>query len=250
MEIIKAITVKNLTKSYINKSKKTKVLHGIDFEFEKGLMTAVMGPSGSGKSTFLQCVAGLDKVSGGNVFIGETDITKLSEKELNIIRREKIGFIFQTYNLMSMLTVYDNVVLPLKLAKRKTAKNEIMTILAKVGLHEFVNRYPSQLSGGQQQRVAIARTLATKPDVLFADEPTGALDTSTGKQILSLLRQIVNESKQTIIIVTHDLAVASIADQVVFLIDGQIKNVLKNPTIETIALKTSKWENDNLQCLS
>ncbi|MCL2255580.1 MAG: ABC transporter ATP-binding protein [Firmicutes bacterium] len=237
-----SIKIENLRKSYQTKEKDVEVLHGIDFEFQQGKMTAVMGPSGSGKSTLLQCVAGLDKPTSGAVFHKDIDITKLKEKELNIVRREKIGFIFQVYNLLPMLTVYENVILPLQLAKRRFKKKDILEILRKVGLYDYKGRYPSQLSGGQQQRVAIARTLATKPDVLFADEPTGALDTSTSKQILSLLRSTVDEYQQTVIMVTHDPVAACVADQVVFLVDGKIINVLEKPSVEQIGAVINGWE--------
>lgn len=236
------IRVENLKKSFINKSKIVDVLHGVTFEFPQGKMTAVMGPSGSGKSTFLQCIAGLDKPTSGLVFLKNTNITAMNEKQSNKIRREQIGFVFQSYNLLPMLTVYENIVLPLKLANRAVNKKEVMQIIEQIGLGKLHKRYPAQLSGGQQQRVAIARTLATKPDIVFADEPTGALDTATGRQILLLLREIVDKHNQTVIMVTHDPAVASFADQVIFLVDGKICNVLQNPSVNEIASEVNKWE--------
>jgi len=238
-----AIKVQGITKVFANKDRVVEVLFGLNYEFEAGKMTAIMGPSGSGKSTLLQCMAGLDKPTSGSVFLKDTDITTLDTKGLDEIRKERIGFIFQAYSLLPMLTVYKNVVLPLQLAKKPVKKAEIMEILKLVGLEGLHNRYPSQLSGGQQQRVAVARTLASKPDVLFADEPTGALDSNTSKQILSLLRRTVDEYKQTVVIVTHDPSAAAKADQAVFLKDGKIVGTLQKPTFEAITAKITEWEN-------
>jgi putative ABC transport system ATP-binding protein len=238
-----AIKVQGLTKVFANKDRAVEVLFGLDYEFETGKMTAIMGPSGSGKSTLLQCMAGLDSPTSGSVFLKDTDITTLDTRGLDAIRRERVGFIFQAYSLLPMLTVYKNVVLPLQLAKKQIKKTEIMSILELVGLEGLNNRYPSQLSGGQQQRVAVARTLASKPDVLFADEPTGALDSKTSRQILSLLRKTVDEYKQTVVMVTHDPSAAAKADQVVFLIDGKIIGTLQKPTFEAITAKITEWEN-------
>ena len=237
-----ALKIENLKKSFNNAGNTVEVLHGISYEFAKGKLTAVMGPSGSGKSTFLLLSSGLDKPTSGKVFLEETEITALNAKQLDIVRRERTGFIFQSYNLLPMLSVYDNIVLPLQLAKKNIDKNDILNIIKKVGLSGLEKRYPSQLSGGQQQRVAIARTLAQKPTVLFADEPTGALDSATSKQTLSLLKECVTEVGQTIIMVTHDPAVAAIADEVVFLVDGQIHSNILNPTMSQIAQTLSAWE--------
>ena len=240
-----AIKVQGLTKVFANKDRTVEVLFGLNYEFEAGKMTAVMGPSGSGKSTLLQCMAGLDIPTSGSVFFKDTDITTLDTKGLDVIRRERIGFIFQAYSLLPMLTVYKNVVLPLQLAKKPINKAEIMNILKLVGLEGLDKRYPSQLSGGQQQRVAIARALVSEPDVLFADEPTGALDSNTSRQILSLLRRTVDEYKQTVVMVTHDPSAAARADQVVFLIDGKITGALQKPAFEEITAKITEWETMN-----
>jgi len=237
-----ALKTQNLKKSFTNADKTAEVLFGIDFEFSRGKLTAVMGPSGSGKSTFLMLVAGLDKPTDGKVFIEDIEITALNNKQLDQVRREKTGFIFQSYNLLPMLSVYDNVVLPLQLAKKNIEKTAILDIIEKVGLKGLEKRFPSQLSGGQQQRVAIARTLAQKPTVLFADEPTGALDSVTSRQILTLLKDCVKQTNQTIIMVTHDPSVAAIADEVVFLVDGQISGTIKNPTLQQITQTISSWE--------
>ncbi|MDR1138771.1 MAG: ABC transporter ATP-binding protein [Clostridiales bacterium] len=236
-----AIVVQNITKEYGNRRQLVRVLHGISFEFAKAKMTAVMGPSGSGKSTLLHCVAGLDRPTTGTVTIGNTDITQLKTKELDALRRDRIGFIFQVYNLMPMLTVYENVVLPLQLSKKSIDKDTVLPILHQVGLADHIRKYPSQLSGGQQQRVAIARTLVARPDVLFADEPTGALDTHTGQSILELLRSTVDKDGQTVIMVTHDPRAACFADQVVFLVDGKIYDTLCNPTLERVTAEIANW---------
>jgi len=201
-----------------------------------------MGPSGSGKSTLLQCAAGLERPDSGEVSIGGTRLRGLSETALTKLRRQRIGFVFQSFNLMPSLTAAQNVELPLRLAGRKPEPSAIAAALAAVRLADRARHRPGELSGGQQQRVAIARALAARPQVLFADEPTGALDTGTSRDVLRLLRTLVAEQGQTIIMVTHDPIAAADADRVVFLADGRIAGALDQPTAETVAARMTRLE--------
>jgi putative ABC transport system ATP-binding protein len=194
-----------------------------------------MGPSGSGKSTFLNCAAGLDRPTSGRVMLGDTELSGRSETELTELRRDRIGFVFQAYNLLGALTVADNVTLPVRLAGRPVDPGQLASVLAAVGLAEHHDRRPSQLSGGQQQRVAIARALINRPDLVCADEPTGALDSRSGRQVLALLRNIVDDLGQTVLMVTHDPVSAAQADTVVFLADGRLAGELTRPSAERIA---------------
>jgi putative ABC transport system ATP-binding protein len=201
-------------------------LDSLTMGFAYGTFTAVMGPSGSGKSTLLHCAAGLDRPDEGRVVVAGTDLGRLSETALTRLRRERIGFVFQSFNLVSALSASQNVALPLRLAGRRPAEAAIRTALAEVGLAERGSHRPSELSGGEQQRVAIARALVTRPDVLFADEPTGALDTRTSREVLGLFRQAVDQHQQTLIMVTHDPVAAAYADRVLFLSDGALVDEL------------------------
>jgi putative ABC transport system ATP-binding protein len=201
-----------------------------------------MGPSGSGKSTLLQCAAGLERPDSGEVSIDGTRLRGLGETALTVLRRERIGFVFQSFNLMPSLTAAQNVELPLRLAGRKPEPRVIEAALATVGLADRARHRPSELSGGQQQRVAIARALVTRPRVLFADEPTGALDTGTSREVLRLLRTLVAEQGQTIIMVTHDPVAAACADRAVFLADGRIAGTLDHPTAEAVAARMTRLE--------
>jgi putative ABC transport system ATP-binding protein len=194
-----------------------------------------MGPSGSGKSTFLHCAAGLDKPTSGRVWLGDAELSEMNETQLTVLRRERIGFVFQAYNLLTTLTVQQNITLPLRLAGKRVDKALLSEVVRAVGLSDRLNRLPSELSGGQQQRVAIARALVTRPDAVFADEPTGALDTKTARQVLGLLRHVVTNMGQTVLMVTHDPIAASYADSVVFLADGQFAGEMHRPTPEAIA---------------
>ena len=239
---VDAIRLVSVSKSYGTKAGAVPALREVSLGFPRGAMTALMGPSGSGKSTLLQCAAGLDRPTSGEVFLGSTDLTGLGERDLDRVRRGRIGFVFQAYNLLPMLNVYQNLALPLRLAGRKPNRSEIVQVLRQVGLHGLARRLPTELSGGQQQRVAIARSLITQPEVLFADEPTGALDTTTGRQILGLLRAAVDQHGQSVVLVTHDLAAAAWADRVVFLVDGQVRGHLEHPTAEQIAVQLGRWE--------
>ncbi|GAB3798568.1 ABC transporter ATP-binding protein [Micromonospora zhanjiangensis] len=210
-------------------------LDGVTVDFPVGTFTAVMGPSGSGKSTLLQCAAGLDRPTSGRVAVGGIELTGLSETRLTLLRRDRIGFVFQSFNLMPSLTAAQNVALPMRLARRRPDRSLIDRALADVGLADRAEHRPGQLSGGQQQRVAIARALATRPAVLFADEPTGALDTATGHDVLRILRDLVDQRRQTIVMVTHDPVAASFADRVLFLADGRLTSELTAPTAESVA---------------
>ncbi|MDG6101980.1 ABC transporter ATP-binding protein [Dactylosporangium aurantiacum] len=209
-------------------------LGGVSVELEKGRFTAIMGPSGSGKSTLMHCLAGLDAVTRGEVFIGDTQITGLSDRGLTNLRRTKVGFIFQQFNLLPTLTAEENILLPLSIAGRKPDAAWYDTVIDTVGLRDRLKHRPSQLSGGQQQRVACARALVSRPEVIFADEPTGNLDSRSGAEVLSFLRNSVRDFGQTIVMVTHDPNAASYADRVVFLADGHIVDDLYAPTADAV----------------
>ncbi|WP_433797208.1 ABC transporter ATP-binding protein [Actinoplanes sp. CA-252034] len=217
-------------------------LHDLSLSFAEGTFTAVMGPSGSGKSTLLQCAAGLDRPTSGTVLLGDTDLTALDERRLTLLRRDRIGFVFQSFNLLPTLTAEQNVALPLRLAGRRPARGEVRDVLARVGLGDRARHRPAELSGGQQQRVAIARALITRPQVLFGDEPTGALDSATGREVLRMLRGLVDDGGQTIVMVTHDPVAAAHADRVVFLADGHLHGTLDSPSAETVAARMTGME--------
>ncbi|MBZ6229730.1 ABC transporter ATP-binding protein [Streptomyces olivaceus] len=212
-------------------------LAGIDLALPRGSFTAVMGPSGSGKSTFLQCAAGLDRPSAGSVRLGGTEITGMKENELTELRRSRLGFVFQSFNLLPSLTVEQNVLLPMRLAGQRQDHRRAAEVLAQVGLADKARRRPGELSGGQQQRVAVARALVTAPDVVFADEPTGALDTGTAAEVLGLLRHAVDTLGATVVMVTHDPAAAAWADRVLFLADGAFAGHLERGPAERIAAR-------------
>ena len=212
-------------------------LDDVSLDLPAGSFTAIMGPSGSGKSTFLHCAAGLDRPTSGAVWLGDTDLTRLRERQLTAVRRDRLGFVFQAYNLMSALTVDQNLTLPARLAGRAVDQAWLDRIVDAIGLSGLLDRRPSQLSGGQQQRAAIARALVLRPAVVFADEPTGALDSRTARQVLALLRQIVDDTGQTVVMVTHDPIAASFADRVVFLADGRLAGAMADPTPATVAAR-------------
>ncbi|MCF2526785.1 ABC transporter ATP-binding protein [Yinghuangia soli] len=230
-----AIALRGVTKVYGRGDEAVHALRGVDLAIRPGSFTAVMGPSGSGKSTFLHCAAGLDRPTGGQVFLAGTDIAGLSETKLTELRRTRVGFVFQAFNLVGSLTAEQNVTLPLRLAGTRPDKKWVREVLGRVGLAQRAGHRPAQLSGGQQQRVAIARALVTRPDVLFADEPTGALDTKTGREVLGLLREVVDTFGHTVVMVTHDPVAASYADRVLFLADGRLVDTLENPSAEAVA---------------
>jgi putative ABC transport system ATP-binding protein len=232
-----------VTKVYGEGGQSVKALDGIFLDFSQGTFTAIMGPSGSGKSTLLHCASGLDSVTEGQVVVAGTEVGRLPEHARTLLRRKHIGFVFQAFNLVTSLTAAQNVELPLRLAGRRPERRAVVEALAEVGLADRAHHRPSELSGGQQQRVAIARALITKPDVVFADEPTGALDTGTSKEVLDLLRRMVVHYGQTIVAVTHDPMVASHADRVVFLKDGRVVDELKQASpAETIAARMARLE--------
>ncbi|HEY4018213.1 MAG TPA: ABC transporter ATP-binding protein [Pseudonocardiaceae bacterium] len=229
------VRLHDVVKIYGNQRNGVRALDGVTIGFRQGSFTAVMGPSGSGKSTFLHCAAGLDRPSSGSVLLDGQDLTGLSERKLTELRRERIGFVFQSFNLLPALTVLENVTLPLRLAGRRPKRLAVFDVLARVGLDGKLNRRPGELSGGQQQRVAIARALITRPAVVFGDEPTGALDTGTSREVLSLLRETVRQAGLTVVMVTHDPVAAAYADRVVFLADGRFVDELEAPTVAAVA---------------
>jgi putative ABC transport system ATP-binding protein len=215
-------------------------LDAVSISLSPGTFTAIMGPSGSGKSTFLQCAAGLDRPTSGSVRLGETELSSMRERELTEVRRSRVGFVFQAYNLVPSLTVRQNIELPLLLGAGATDTGWLAHVVETVGLADRLNSRPSELSGGQQQRVAIARALITRPDAVFADEPTGALDTRTARQVLGLLRSVVDTTRQTVLMVTHDPLAASFADRVVFLADGRLAGALEAPTPSVVAERMTR----------
>jgi putative ABC transport system ATP-binding protein len=207
-----------------------RALDGVTVEFEAGRFTAIMGPSGSGKSTLMHCLAGLDRLTSGRMYIGDVDLTTLTEKRLTLLRREQIGFVFQSFNLIPTLTSLENITLPKALAGERPDGDWLDTVIQTVGLQDRLTHKPSELSGGQQQRVAIARTLASRPRIVFADEPTGNLDSRASGEILRFMRQAVEDFEQTIVIVTHDPVAAAHADRVIFLADGRVESEMREPT--------------------
>jgi putative ABC transport system ATP-binding protein len=225
-----AVLAAGLARRYGEGSTAVEALGGVTLEIETGRMTAIMGPSGSGKSTLMHLLAGLDTPTEGSVHVDGVDITKLSEKKLTLLRRETIGFVFQFFNLLPMLTAEENITLPLAIAGRKPDPAWLEELLETVGVGDRRNHRPAELSGGQQQRVAVARALVTRPKVLFADEPTGNLDSSSSKEVLALLRRAVDEWGQTIVMVTHDAGAAAMADRILFIADGRIVRDLEEST--------------------
>ncbi|MEU6540214.1 ABC transporter ATP-binding protein [Streptomyces sp. NPDC047000] len=232
-----AVELRGVRRQYGRGAGVVHALAGIDLALPRGTFTAVMGPSGSGKSTFLQCAAGLDRPSAGYVRLGGTEITGMHENELAELRRSRLGFVFQAFNLLPSLTVEENVLLPMRLAGQRPDRRRAAAVLARVGLADRARSRPDELSGGQQQRVTIARALVTAPDVIFADEPTGALDTGTAAEVLGLLRQAVDGLGATVVMVTHDPAAAIWADRVLFLADGVLAGSLDDSSAEHIAAR-------------
>jgi putative ABC transport system ATP-binding protein len=229
-----AAAVVDAVKSYGAGEAEVRALDGVSVAFEQGRFTAIMGPSGSGKSTLLHCLAGLDTLTSGDVRLGEQSLVGLAEKKLTLLRRDRMGFVFQAFNLLPTLTAQENIRLPLDLAGRKADEEWFAAVVRAVGLADRLDHTPAQLSGGQQQRVAAARALVTRPEIVFADEPTGALDSRSGADLLAFLRRAVDEFGQTIVMVTHDPVAAAHADRVVFLADGRIVDELQAPTTEAV----------------
>jgi putative ABC transport system ATP-binding protein len=237
-----ALALLDVSRSYGRGAGKVTALDHVTLETPAHTWTAVMGPSGSGKSTLLHCAAGLERVDSGQVWLAGRDITRASEQTLTAMRRSEIGFVFQSFNLMSALTAAQNVALPLRLAGRRVDRRRVAEVLAAVGLGDRARHRPRELSGGQQQRVAIARALVIRPAVLFADEPTGALDTTSARNVLSMLRDLVDRRGQTVVMVTHDPSAASRADAVVFLADGRVIDRLERPTAQQVAARLAALE--------
>ena len=237
-----AAEVRGLTKVYGSGAAQVHALAGIDLTIESGRFTAIMGPSGSGKSTLMHCLAGLDDATSGAVFVGDTDITTLDDKRLTRLRRDAVGFIFQAFNLLPTLTAIENITLPMDIAGRKPDKEWLDTVIDRIGLRDRLTHRPTELSGGQQQRVACARALASRPEIIFADEPTGNLDSASGAEVLGFLRRSVTDMHQTIVMVTHDPGAAAYADRVLFLADGRIVDEMADPTAELVLDRMKKFE--------
>ena len=228
-----AVRARALTKTYGRGAAEVRALDGVDVDFTAGRFTAIMGPSGSGKSTLMHLLAGLDSATSGQAFIGSTEVTGLNDKALTALRRTRVGFVFQQFNLLPMFTAEQNITLPVELAGGTVDKQWLGTLVDTLGLGKRLTHRPAELSGGQQQRVAIARALVAQPDVVFADEPTGNLDSRSGAEVLSFLRRSVRELGRTIIMVTHDPAAAAYADRVVLIADGKIAGDITDPTPES-----------------
>ncbi|MGW9550724.1 ABC transporter ATP-binding protein [Citricoccus zhacaiensis] len=235
-----AISARGLVKTYGKGEAVVHALAGVDVDFSEGRFTAIMGPSGSGKSTLMHCLAGLDTADSGSIVLGGQEITGLNDTELTRLRRDRIGFVFQAFNLVPTLTAEQNIVLPLDLAGKPVDRAWMADVVGILGLTDRLKHKPHQLSGGQQQRVAVARALLTRPDVVFGDEPTGNLDSATGAEVLSLLRRSSREMGQTIIMVTHDPAAAAYADRVVLLADGQLAGGITDPTPDNVLASLAK----------
>jgi putative ABC transport system ATP-binding protein len=232
----------SLRKVYGEGDTEVVALRGIDVAFQAGRFTAIMGPSGSGKSTLMHCMAGLDSATSGQVFIGDADLTRMKDNELTRLRRERMGFVFQAFNLVPTLTAEENITLPIDIAGAKVDRDWFDLVVGTVGLADRLTHRPSELSGGQQQRVACARAMVTRPAIIFADEPTGNLDSKSGAEVLGFLRRSVDEFGQTIVMVTHDAHAASYADRVVFLADGALVDELVDPDAATILDRMKSFE--------
>jgi putative ABC transport system ATP-binding protein len=232
------------TKVYGHGDTEVRAIDGISVEFATGEFTAIMGPSGSGKSTLMHCMAGLDSLTSGRVLIGDVDLSVLNEKSLTMLRRDSVGFVFQAYNLVPTLTALENITLPMDLAGRPPDQAWLDTVIDIVGLRDRLDHRPSELSGGQQQRVAVARALASRPQIIFADEPTGNLDSRSSAEILTFMRSAVSDLGQTIVMVTHDPTAAGYADRVVFLVDGRIVDEMEKPTAQAVLDKMKRLGGD------
>ena len=233
-----------LTKVYGSGDTQVTALDSVDVEIETGRFTAIMGPSGSGKSTLMHCLAGLDSLTSGQVWIGDVELSALSDKKLTALRRDAVGFVFQAFNLVPPLSALENITLPLDIAGRKPDQAWLDTVIDTVGLRDRLRHRPSELSGGQQQRVACARALASRPTIVFADEPTGNLDSRSGAEVLGFLRRSVDEFGQTIVMVTHDPGAAGYADRILFLADGRIVDEMLEPTAARVLERMTAFEAD------
>lgn len=232
----------NVWKVYGSGETQVIALHGVNVDFQRSKFTAIMGPSGSGKSTLMHCMAGLDSTNRGEVHIGDSKVTGLSDRGLTKLRRSKIGFIFQQFNLLPTLTAEENILLPLSIGKRKPDKAWFDKVIDTIGLRDRLSHRPAELSGGQQQRVACARALVQRPEVIFADEPTGNLDSRSGTEVLRFLRNSVDQFGQTIVMVTHDPVAASYADRVLFLADGQVVDEMFDPTADRVLDELKRFD--------
>jgi putative ABC transport system ATP-binding protein len=237
-----AASAVDLRKVYGSGATEIAALDGVSVDFVSGQFTAIMGPSGSGKSTLMHCLAALDDATSGRVLIGDVDLTTLGDKELTRVRRDRVGFVFQAYNLVPTLTAIENITLPMDIAGRKPDPEWLDTVVTTVGLGDRLDHKPNQLSGGQQQRVACARALAGRPEIVFADEPTGNLDSTSGAEVLAFLRRSVREFGQTVVMVTHDPVAAGYADRVLFLADGRIVDEMADPTAERVLDRMKGFE--------
>jgi putative ABC transport system ATP-binding protein len=237
-----AARARQVVKAYGSGETRVVALDQVDVDIARGQFTAIMGPSGSGKSTLMHCVAGLDTFSSGSVRIGETELGSLKDKQLTKLRRDKIGFIFQAFNLLPTLTALENITLPMDIAGRKPDREWLDKVITMIGLSDRLSHRPSQLSGGQQQRVAVARALASRPDIIFGDEPTGNLDSRSGAEVLGFLRNSVRELGQTVVMVTHDPVAAAYADRVVFLADGRIVDEVYGPTADSVLDRMKQFD--------
>jgi putative ABC transport system ATP-binding protein len=231
-----------ISKVYGRGDARVVALDEVSVSLDRGRFTAVMGPSGSGKSTLMHCMAGLDSVDSGEVFVGDIEVTRLDDKRLTRLRRDRIGFVFQAFNLVPTLTALENITLPIDIAGRKADQAWLDTVIDTIGLRERLSHRPSELSGGQQQRVACARAMASRPEIIFADEPTGNLDSRSGAEVLSFLRNSVREMGQTVVMVTHDPVAAAYADLVLFLADGRLVDQIPEPTAEKVLERMKGFE--------
>jgi putative ABC transport system ATP-binding protein len=234
LSISHAASATGLTKTYGSGDTQVHALRDVSVDFRTGEFTAIMGPSGSGKSTLMHCLAGLDSATSGSVKIGATELTDLSDKKMTQLRRDRIGFVFQAFNLVPTLTALENITLPIDIAGRKADQQWLDSVIDTLGLRDRLRHRPSELSGGQQQRVACARALASRPDIIFGDEPTGNLDSRSSGEVMGILRNSVTHLGQTVVIVTHDPRAAGYADRVVFLADGEIVDELRSPTADSV----------------
>ncbi|WP_128429976.1 ABC transporter ATP-binding protein [Streptomyces cyaneus] len=237
-----AARVVDAVKVYGTGDTSVRALDGVSVDFPVGRFTAIMGPSGSGKSTLMHCAAGLDTLTSGTAHIGETELSSLDDRRLTLLRRDRVGFVFQAFNLVPTLTVAENITLPLDLAGGKGDREWIDALIDVVGLRDRLHHRPSELSGGQQQRVAVARAFAGQPDVVFADEPTGNLDSRSGGEVLGLLGRAVRHTARTVVMVTHDPVAAAHADEVVFLADGRLVDRMESPTAEKVLDRMKAFE--------
>ncbi|MFC5905974.1 ABC transporter ATP-binding protein [Streptacidiphilus monticola] len=231
-----------LTKAYGQGDTRVVALDAVDVVIERGRFTAIMGPSGSGKSTLMHCLAGLDTATSGQIWIGDTELTGLGDRQLTRLRRDRVGFVFQAFNLLPTLTAEENITLPADIAGRRTDPAWLRQVVETLGLGDRLRHRPHELSGGQQQRVAVARALAARPELIFADEPTGNLDSRAGAEVLGFLRRSVDELAQTVVMVTHDPAAASYADLVLFLADGRLVDRLDQPTADAVLARMSGFD--------